>query len=111
MEDWYDIDENANAKIEFLQEVLNKAKVKCAEITFNEEAFLLKVNYTQEEYDDFLDSLDFMYDSGFGSQYLFGTIWLEDGTWFTRAEYDGSECWYYHSLPDIPKKLFKMFKK
>jgi hypothetical protein len=110
MENWYDIDENTNAKIEFLQAVLDKAKVKCAEITFNKEPFLLKISHTQEEYDEFLESLDFMYDSGFGGQYVFGTIWLEDGTWFTRAEYDGSEWWWYHSLPDIPKKLFKMFK-
>jgi hypothetical protein len=105
MKNWYDIDENTNAKIEFLQAVLDKAKVKCAEVDFVESTFLLKVGHTQEEYDEFLESLDFMYDSGFGGQYLFGTIWLEDGTWFTRAEYDGSEWWDYHRLPQIPDEL------
>lgn len=49
----------------------------------------------------FLDSLDFDYDNGFGTQHLFGTIWFNDGTWATRWEYDGSEGWVYHKVPPV----------
>jgi len=54
---------------------------------------------------DFFRSLDFTYDAGYGSQELDGTVWLLDGTWFTRGEYDGSEWWEYHVLPEIPSEL------
>ena len=42
------------------------------------------------------------YESGFGSQELFGTVWLSDGTWLSRGEYDGSEWWDHHKRPDLP---------
>ena len=32
----------------------------------------------------------------------FGTIWCEDGVWFDRHEYDGSEYWDFHKYPTIP---------
>lgn len=66
---------------------------------------LLKVGYTTEEYNAFLNELDFDYDAGYGGQELYGTIWLTDGTWFTRGEYDGSEWWDFNSLPEIPEDL------
>lgn len=43
--------------------------------------------------DTVLPLLDFEYDSGFGSQNLYGYIWYTDGTWSERDEYDGSEWW------------------
>ena len=46
--------------------------------------------------------LDFCYDSDFGGQELFGTIWLKDGTWLERSEYDGSECWDHKIRPEMP---------
>ena len=45
------------------------------------------------------------YDDGYGSQKLFGTVWLNNGTWLERAEYDGAEWWELKKLPDIPKEL------
>ena len=45
--------------------------------------------------------LDFEYDSGFGTQHLFGVVWLSDGTWFERLEYDGSECWVRVKRPVV----------
>ena len=45
--------------------------------------------------------MNFEYDNGFGGQELYGTIWLKDGTWCTRGEYDGSEWWEHHERPDI----------
>ena len=66
---------------------------------------LLKVDHTPEERGEFLDGLDFDYDDGYGGQELFGTIWFVDGTYATRAEYDGSEWWEHHKYPEIPDSL------
>ena len=65
---------------------------------------------TQEEYDEFLKSLDFNYDSGYGTQELFGRIWYRDGSWSERYEYDGSENWDYKSRPEIPTNLNRIDK-
>ncbi len=103
-----------NAKTE-LQEILEKkAKVKCAQIIKGCEyyddnkpclQFDLKINHTEDDFLDFLNRLDFNYDSGFGKQELFGTVWLEDGTWLSRNEYDGTEWWEHNIQPNIPIKL------
>ena len=100
-----------NAKEELLKLLEGKAKVKCVTITNGYEwdedkkDFILKAGYSKTEYIDFLNQLDFDYDSGYGSQNLFGTVWLEDGTWCTRGEYDGSEWWEHNRLPEIPSEL------
>lgn len=65
----------------------------------------LKVGHTQEEFDAFMDALDFEYDNGYGTQELHGLVWLSNGTWLSRYEYDGSECWVLNSLPKIPEEL------
>lgn len=49
-----------------------------------------------------LELLDFCYDSDFGGQELFGTVWLKDGSWLERSEYDGSECWDHKIKPEMP---------
>ena len=102
-----------NAREELKGQLTGRAKIKCALIKkFDSydleepfQKFELKVNHTEEELESFLESLDFEYDAGFGLQELFGTVWLEDGTWFTRGEYDGSEWWEYRKLPEIPAEL------
>ena len=102
---------NAKKELELL--LKGKAKVKCAEITkgyhcYDEELcpkFILKVNHTEDDFQSFLKSLNFDYDSGYGGQELFGTVWLQDGTWCTRGEYDGSEWWEHNQLPEIPSEL------
>lgn len=56
--------------------------------------------------DDFdIDKLDFEYDNGYGSQEVFGFIVFKDGTWFNRAEYDGSEWYDYIEKPSKPEPL------
>ena len=65
----------------------------------------LKVGHTQEEFDAFMDALDFEYDDGYGTQELHGLIWLSNGNWLSRWEYDGSEGWQNNSLPEIPEEL------
>ena len=103
-----------NAKQE-LQEILeNKAKIKCAIIFksyyygFGEDEtpkIKLPLNYTDADLVNYYNSLDFEYNSGYGGQELFGTVWLDDGTWLSRGEYDGSEWWEHNVLPQIPNEL------
>lgn len=69
---------------------------------------LLREGYTQEEYEEFLNKLDFDYDDGFGLQHMFGTVWLsEPNIWMDRGEYDGSEWWRVNQCPEIPEELSK----
>lgn len=59
----------------------------------------LKVNHTQEELNEFLKKMDFRYNNGYGSQELYGTVWLVDGTWLSRrVSYEVyNECeWWEH---------------
>lgn len=94
-----------NAKQEFLEEIEGK-DLKCATVTCLHESHL-KVGYSDCDLVQFLQSLDYIYDSGYGGQELHGTIWYKDGTWSDRGEYDGSEWWNYNSVPDIPTNLLK----
>ncbi|MCU0437463.1 MAG: hypothetical protein MUC49_06065 [Raineya sp.] len=100
-----------NAKQELLEITKNTAKVKCASISKGYDdsndltkRMILKINHSEEEYQQFLNSLDFEYDDGYGTQELYGIVWLEDGTWLSRREYDGSECWEHHIMPAIPSE-------
>lgn len=99
-----------NAKDEFLMETVRK-DVVCAETwphihrPSSPPPARLPVLYTLEEYMLFLAALDFEYDAGYGGQELFGTIWYADGSWSDRGEYDGSEWWEHHTVPDIPVYL------
>lgn len=87
--------------------------IKCCEIrmeywelsdTSNE--IMLREGYTQEEYQEFLEKLDFDYDSGYGIQHMYGTVWFtEPGVWMERRDYDGSEWWEIYKCPEIPEVL------
>ena len=108
-----------NAKQEFLTLLVPGIDVKCAKIVLDREdswlddevdyerhhIALLPLDYTEEEYQQFLSDLDFNYDSGYGCQEVFGTIWCNNNTWFSRAEYDGSEWWRLNAYPEIPDYL------
>jgi hypothetical protein len=104
-----------NAKEEFL-EVTKGTKIVCAFIYLyatiyeyrdndGEEILplILKKGYSEEDFNIFLEKIDTTYDSGYGSQNLNGVIYCEDGGWFTRNEYDGSEWWEYNKYPNIPE--------
>lgn len=52
-----------------------------------------------------LSSLNFEYDSGFGTQYIDGFITFTDNSWLQRCEYDGSEWWGYYKCPQIEDLL------
>lgn len=115
---------NTNAKSEFLNHIsFNKSKVLCAVIQisttdpssekdgYQSPLYLhaeLKRAYTKDDWDGFLNLIDVNYDSGYGEQELFGTIWYENGTWSERGEYDGSEWWSLNKCPDIPETLLNV---
>ena len=97
-----------NARKE-LEEILQvKVAVKCAVISNGrswddeQKDVVLKINYNDFDYENFLKELDFNYDDGFGGQELYGTVWLDDSTWLSRGEYDGSEWWEHNVIPPIP---------
>lgn len=107
---------NARAELEGAVRMA-KSRIVCATITpnctfgqFDDEPnskINLMHNYTPEELEEFMNMLDFDYDDGYGMQYLDGIVWLENGTWLERGEYDGSEWWYLKSTPVIPAFLMK----
>jgi len=108
-----------NAKEELLSKLKDKPKIKCAKIfngnIWDEEddrkEITLKVNHIENDWIVFLNNLDFNYDSGYGGQELFGLVWLEDGAWLERFEYDGSEHWVYKDYPKIPDDLIAVNKQ
>ena len=87
-----------NAKQEILEHVKGREVefIKIA-VSIGYEGKPLKIEGTLEEV---LPRLDFEYDSGYGAQELFGFIWYADGTWSSRDEYDGAECWKHNICPD-----------
>jgi len=93
-----------NAKQEFL-DITKNYKVIAANIKFDTEDFRnelkLKPLYTKEEFEKFLIFLDQNYDSGYGGQELYGTIFCENGVWMQRGEYDGSEWWNTFRYPNM----------
>jgi hypothetical protein len=102
-----------NAKQEFLNHIGHtsmQTEVLCAIIEC-QSVLILTTGYTKEDWNDFLNKLDFHYDNGYGGQELFGTIWYTDGTWSERGEYDGSEWWTYHICPKIPENVRRIDKE
>lgn len=63
----------------------------------------LRVNGDHSDFWRALSNL--RYDSGYGTQYLFGAVWFTDGTWLERHEYDGAESWRLKFVPAIPERL------
>lgn len=101
-----------SAKEEFLIHTgLVTSNVKCVEIHFGDDSYYLGTGWDKQEFKDFLDKIDFDYDSGYGTVNLHGTIWYEDGTWSNRGEYRGSEWWEHNVCPNIPKRLIRIDKE
>jgi hypothetical protein len=101
-----------NAKEELLRLVKQyNLEIIAASITFGynyyddaEEAlnsFKLKPLYSKSDFEDFLKFMDRKYDSGYGGQKLFGTVYCENGIWMSRGEHDGSEWWEVNQYPDM----------
>lgn len=67
--------------------------------------FTLPKGYTVAQLESFIEALNFEYDNGYGTQELYGTVWLSDGSWLTRHEHDGAEWWEHRFAPPIPPEL------
>lgn len=93
-----------NCKMEF-QAQAKLTSLKCAIVYTDWMEARLMVGFDEAEYDEFLRLLDFDYDYSYGTQKVFGMIWLENGTWFERVEYDGLENWRIRVCPEINDKL------
>ena len=88
------------------------AEIMCYEDVFKKKHVDLPVvsePHSLEQVHYFFDSLDFSYNDGYGNQNLHGTVWLKDGTWLERAEYDGSEWWEHKKAPQIPNRLYENY--
>lgn len=92
-----------NARKELLHNI--PASIKCAYINHGHIRVNLKINYSPDDMECFLRALDFEYDEGYGAQELYGMVWLNDGSWLERREYDGSEAWEHKNCPKIPSEL------
>lgn len=104
-----------NAKGEFINHVGDR-DILCATIQLGDDYAVKKsilnltTGWSIDDYEIFINDLNFDYDSGYGGQNLFGTIWYKDGTWSSRGEYDGSEWWEYNRCPRIPSELNRIDK-
>ena len=94
---FYFKEKEMNAKEEFLLFVNDKrikSTIKCAYISYytdgnyiNKKTILLKVNYTEKQFQDFLEKLDFEYDNYDNydtTNHITGIIWFRDGSWGER---------------------------
>lgn len=79
--------------------------ILCAKIDIHGNKIHLREYFTKEEYNRFLTELDITYDNGYGSQKLFGYIWLSNDMWLRRDEYDGAESWELMKMPKVPSDL------
>ena len=95
---------NARQELLNILKMNNKDKnnIKCAYINCNKN-IILKVDFTDEEYEYFLNELDFKYDAGYGKQELYGNI-----SKIIHGQKDmdmmESEKWVFKSHPEISKR-------
>lgn len=88
-----------NAKHELLETLqdINKTKENIVAINIKLYSDIYGKNVVARvKTTDDIDELDVNYDDGYGTQYLYGLVLFDDGTWLSRDEYDGSEAWNYN---------------
>lgn len=101
-----------NAKSELLY-LLGNTRPYCAAIQYIvdfqdlEKSIILKCGYTEDEWNIFLECLDFEYTTWSEDEFLSGTVWLPDGTWYERIGFMAPAYWEHMRLPVIPKLLIE----
>lgn len=93
---------NAKDKIQLLLDTYI-LELRCAVVQYKGKRVKLCDGYTEEQYAEFMRSLDFEYDNGYDRQLVYGTLWFKTGTWATN--HDCSDLWDYHRWPEIPEYL------
>ncbi len=68
---------------------------------------LLPVNYNLNEFQTFLEKLDFENTDPWGSQAMFGTVWLTNGRWLERTDYYDGDWWQLKEYPTFPPYVIK----
>lgn len=97
-----------NAKEELLKVLKNKT-IKCAVIytkskNTNHKRIDLSINYTEEQYQEFLQKLDFNYPEYFMAIKIVGIIWFENEYKWLEYEFDPitlKDCWILHHKPSM----------
>jgi len=93
-----------NAKKELISKLenydYNVEDIKCFKIRLNifelgELNIKRDEEFSSSSEGDLLYYLDFNYNNGYGCQLIDGIILMNDGCWFEREEYDGSEWWTF----------------
>lgn len=94
---WYHLREN---DMNLLEETISMIaavpkNIKDIEYIGNEEG-TLELTWSR-----FKEVANFEYDAGYGGNEIASdlVIVFKDGTWLSRAEYDGSEWWHYNIAP------------
>jgi hypothetical protein len=81
------------------------ARVVLVDTSFDETKITLHDGHSLPAKVAFLQAIDIDYDNGYGSQWIQGTVWLSDGSWLERREYDGSEWWNHCTMPPLPQGM------
>lgn len=67
--------------------------------------YILRQGHTPFELEEFLNSLNFEYSSGYGSIGLYGTVWFTNHIWMDMNMY-----WEIHRYPGIPLELHNIHR-
>lgn len=100
-----------NAKEELIEILKNKARIKCADYILEGNSRIISgelcCDYSEIEYERFLDKLNFDYINNKTKEYenLKGVVWLEDGTWLERVTIKKINIWKHETVPEIPEHL------
>ena len=99
----------------------DSSDIEFADIYFNayymdepKQAILIYPDSTNDEINAEIMKGECYYDSGYGSQHLFGIVKLKNGCWFERGEYDGMEYgmeWWEMKKPPVFENSKREFVK
>jgi hypothetical protein len=100
---------------EELRRAINGNAICCAYLRLGKDyddetiTFVLPISHTPESLEAYLKNLEkYHYDSGYGGQELYGNVWLANGEWLERGEYDGSEWWRHVKRPNEPAECLDL---
>lgn len=102
-----------NAKDELLYQLEYGFTIKCASLEYynskdvTSKKILLKLSYTQSEYEEFLEIMDFEYENDADYWIFSGEVFFEDGGHLTRQQGMEKEYWSHIPTLRIPTECYK----